>query len=171
MKKQLLEETVPGKTLGFQSLSKMFCIVAIAAAVALSPESTGPLAPSAAQAQTAGDCGCTLQWVNPQDYGDDICGYQLVKDLTAADYWYCLVQCRIEREYRDKMAVLDRMEEILDRLNLPEDQDSLWGEMIDAYREKAEKERSDRLYAAYEGWAEAYGRAYQRNLDCLNWED
>ena len=67
MKKQLLVKTVPGKTLGFQSLSKMFCIVAIAAAVALSPKSTGPLAPPAIQAQTAGDCGCTRQWVNPQE--------------------------------------------------------------------------------------------------------
>lgn len=87
MKKQLLVvETVPGKTLGFQSLSKMFCIITIAAAVALSPQTTGPLAPPAAQAQTAGDCGCTLEWVNPQDYGDNICGYQLTKDLNAALY-------------------------------------------------------------------------------------
>lgn len=171
MKKQLLEETVPGKTLGFQSMSKMFCIVAIAVAVALSPQTTGPLAPSAVQAQSSGNCGCTLQWVNPQDYGDDICGYQLTKDLNAAYYWYCLEQCKIEREYRDKMAAADRAEALLDRLNLPEDQDSLWGEMIDAYREKAEKERGDRLYAAYMSLGILEGRAYQRNLDCLNWED
>ncbi len=45
MKKQLLVKTVPGKLLGFQSLSKMFCIVAIAAAV---------LRPSESEAQTEG---------------------------------------------------------------------------------------------------------------------
>lgn len=45
MKKQLLEETVPGKMLGFQSLSKMFCILAIAATV---------LRPSESEAQTEG---------------------------------------------------------------------------------------------------------------------
>ena len=171
MKKQLLEETVPGKTLGFRSLSKMFCIVAIAAAVALSSESTGPLAPPVAQAQTSGDCGCTLQWVNPQDYGDDICGYQLTKDINAALYEYCLVQCRIERKYRDKMAAADRAEALLDRLNLPEDQDSLWGEFIDAYREKAKKERDDGLYEAYLEIGRRLGRAYQRNQECLDWED
>ena len=46
MKKQLLVETVPGKTLGFQSLSKMFCILAIAATV---------LRPSESEAQQT-DC-------------------------------------------------------------------------------------------------------------------
>ena len=43
MRKQLLEETVPGKPLGFQSLSKMFCIVAIAVTA---------LRPSESEAQT-----------------------------------------------------------------------------------------------------------------------
>ena len=167
----MLEETVPGKTLGFQSLSKMFCIVAIAAAVALSPESTGPLAPSAAQAQNTGNCGCTLEWANPQDYGEDTCGYQLTKDINAALYEYCLVQCRIERKYRDKMAAADRAEEVLDQLNLPEDQDNLWGEFIDAYREKAKKERDDGLYAAYQEIDRLQGEAYQRYRDCVNWED
>ena len=47
MKKQLLVKTVPGETLGFQSLSKMFCIVAIATA--------SSLAPPAAEAQQT-DC-------------------------------------------------------------------------------------------------------------------
>ena len=126
MKKQLLVESVPCKMLGFQSLSKMFCILAIAAAVALSPESTGPLAPPAAQAQTSGDCGCTRQWVNPQDYGDDICGYQLTKDLNAAYYWYCLEQCEINRRHAWAMAQLDSLEE--------KHGDSL-GEFIDAVRE------------------------------------
>ena len=46
MKKQLLEETVPGKPLGFPSLSKMFCILAIAATV---------LRPSESEAQQT-DC-------------------------------------------------------------------------------------------------------------------
>ena len=149
----------------------MFCIVAIASAVALSPQTTGPLAPPAAQAQTSGNCGCTLQWVNPQEHGDDTCGYQLSRDLAAVDYWYCLEHCDLERDYRDKMAAADRAEEILDRLNLPEDQDNLWGEFIDAYREKAEKERSDRMKAAYQLVGEAYGRAYQREKECRNWED
>ena len=162
MKKQLLEETVPGKTPGFQSLSKMFCILAIAAAVALSPESTGPLAPPAAQAQTASDCGCTRQWVNPQEHGDDICGYQLVKDLTAADYWYCLVQCRIEQRYAWAMDQLDSLEE---------ERGDSWGEFIDAVRELWEEWRGNKLRAAYEGWAEDYGRAYQREKECRNWED
>lgn len=169
MKKQLLEEIVPGKTLGFQSLSKMFCIVAIAAAVALSPESTGPLAPPAVQAQTAGDCGCTLQWVNPQDYGDDTCSYQSTKDINAAHYWYCLAQCKIEREYREDMAVLDWIEEILDSINYPED-----GELrdrIDSIREKVRKKRDDGLYAAYQEIDRRQGEAYQRYRDCVNWED
>ena len=169
MKKQLLVETVPGKPLGFPSLSKMFCIVAIAAAVALSPESTGPLAPPAVQAQTAGDCGCTLEWVNPQEHGDDICGYQFVKDSAAVDYRYCLEQCRIEREYREDMAVLDWIEEILDSINYPED-----GELrdrIDSIREKVEKLRGVRLYAAYYQWGMAMSDVSQRYDDCLNWED
>lgn len=171
MKKQLLVETVPGKPLGFPSLSKMFCILAIAAAVALSPKSTGPLAPPAVQAQTSGNCGCTLQWVNPQDYGDDICGYQLTKDLNAAYYWYCLAQCKIERDYRDDMAVLDRMEEILDLLNLPEDQDARIRARIDSARAKVRKAHGDGMYLAYLIVGILEGRAYQRNLDCLNWED
>ena len=170
MKKQLLVvETVPGKTLGFQSLSKMFCIVAIAAAVALSPESTGPLAPSAAQAQTAGDCGCTLQWVNPQDYGDDTCGYQLSKDLAAADYRYCLEQCKIERDYRDDIAVLDWIEDIFDSINYPEDGEL--GDRIDSIRENVENLRGVRLRAAYYRWGVATSDAYQRNQECLDWED
>ena len=162
MKKQLLVvEIVPGKPLGFQSLSKMFCILAIAAAVALSPESTGPLAPSAAQAQTSGDCGCTLQWVNPQDYGDDICGYQLSKDLNAAYYWYCLEQCKINRRHAWIMAWLDSLEERGDSR----------GEVIDAVRELLNEWRGNRMYAAYMSLGILEGRAYQRNLDCVNWED
>lgn len=69
------------------------------------------------------------------------------------------------------MAAADRAEEILDQLNLPEDQENLWGEMIDAYREKAEKERSDRLSAAYDKWGGYYNEAYQREKECRNWED
>ena len=141
----MLEETVPGKTLGFQSLSKMFCIVAIAAAVALSPESTGPLAPPAVQAQTSGDCGCTLRWINPQDYGDDFCSYRLSRDLAIVDYWYCLEHCDLEREYRDKMAFLDWVEEeVADWL----DDDELRAR-IDEAREEVEEKRGDRMYEAY----------------------
>ena len=162
MKKQLLVETVPGKTLGFPSLSKMFCIVAIAAAVALSPQTTGPLSPSAVQAQTSGNCGCTLQWVNPQDYGDDICSYQCSKDINAALYEYCLVQCRIEQRYAWAMAQLDSLEE--------ERGDSL-GEFIDAVRELWEDWRSDNLYEAYQEIDRRQGKAYQRYNDCVNWED
>ena len=142
MKKQLLVKTVPGKTLSFQSLSKMFCIVAIAAAVALSPESTGPLATPVAQAQTSGDCGCTRQWVNRQDYGDDFCGYRLNRDLAFVYYWYCLESCKIEREYRDNMAFLDWLEEeVADWL----DDDELRAK-IDEAREKEEKKYGDRMY-------------------------
>ena len=162
MKKQLLVETVPGKTLGFQSLSKMFCILAIAVAVALSPESTGPLAPSAAQAQTTGNCGCTLEWTNPQDYGDNICGYQLTKDLNAALYKYCLEQCEINRRYAWAMTQLDSLEE--------KHGDSL-GEFIDAVRELWNEWHGNRMYEAYMRLGIREGDAYQRYDDCVNWED
>ena len=169
MRKQLLVvETVPGKPLGFHSLSKMFCILAIAAVVALSPESTGPLAPSTAQAQTTGNCGCTRQWVNPQDYEDDFCGYRLNRDLAFVYYWYCLAQCKIERDYRDNMAFLDWLEEeVADWL----DDDELRAN-IDEAREKEKKKYGDRMYKAYMRLGRYEGEALRRERECREiWED
>lgn len=170
MKKQLLVETVPGKPLGFPSLSKMFCILAIAAAVALSPESTGPLAPPAAQAQNAREFDCTLRQINLQDYGDDICLYQLHKDLSANEYWYCVQSWLEYMLYQAWMALLTQWEEDLNAAGLPADHRIR--DQIDKLREQARVNYTDAVHnVLYEEWARRDTKAYQRYRDCVNWED
>ena len=173
MKKQLLEETVPGKPLGFPSLSKMFCIVAIAAAVALSPKSTGPLAPSAAQAQTAGEFDCTLRQINLQDYGDDICLYQLHKDLAANAYWFCVERWKLYQIYRSLLIALDRIEQLLNAAeNLSANTVARIRDKIDELREEAMGNYIHGVYNVLDGeWARRDIKANQRYDDCLNWED
>ena len=78
------------------------------------------------------------------------------------DYGYCLELCDIEREYRDKMAFLDWLEEeVADWL----DDDELRAQ-IDAARENVEEKRRNRMYSAYRVVGEAYGSAYQRREEC-----
>lgn len=158
---------------GFSIAEQNVRIVAIAAAVALSPESTGPLAPPAVQAQTAGEFDCTLRQINLQDYGDDTCLYQLHKDLAANAYWFCVERWKLYQIYRALLIALNRIEQLLNAAeNLSANTVARVRDKIDELREEAMGNYIHGVYNVLdEEWARRDAKARQRYRDCVNWED